>query len=126
MRTHRRWPKAAGWLAIPALFLILAACAEQARAEPASTPCPPWVASSASEHSNAEAEDLGCTNRRNLEQMVERKHDLVRGRPLGPADAERESLAVKNYEEGKVKEQTTGSASQGVSILTSEPAQGNP
>jgi type IV pilus biogenesis protein CpaD/CtpE len=35
--------------------------------------------------------------------MIERPEDLITGRPEGPADGNREALAVKTYEQGQIK-----------------------
>ena len=40
---------------------------------------------------------IGCANEINLGLMVADPNDLVRGRPLAPADAERSALAVQKY-----------------------------
>lgn len=108
--------------------LLLLACAPlSARAadESPAARCSSWADLTHPDHSNSEPSNLGCTNRRNLENMVEDKSDLEQGRPLGPADAERESLAVKNYEEGHVKQSSSGTASPGLTIGTPMPAKEN-
>ena len=76
--------------------------------------CTQWAELSGTDHSNSEPTDLGCTNRSNLERMVEDPHDLDRGRKLGPADGERESLAIRNYEQGKVKFVSTDNNASGL------------
>jgi type IV pilus biogenesis protein CpaD/CtpE len=108
--------------------LLLLACAPlsvQAADDMPATRCSSWADLTHPDHGNREPSNLGCTNRRNLEQMVEDKRDLEQGRPLGPADAERESLAVKNYEEGHVKQSSSGTASPGLTIGPAAPAQGS-
>ncbi|MBL8698380.1 MAG: hypothetical protein JNK67_08405 [Alphaproteobacteria bacterium] len=47
---------------------------------------------------------LGCTNDRNLTQMVEDPRDLLHGRTLGPADAEHAANGVERYRGDEVKE----------------------
>lgn len=111
------------------LTLALAACASQPPPKPASkaaavTPCPPWVDYPANLHSNANSPYLGCANRANLEQMLVDKHDLVRGRKLGPANGERESSAVKAYEQGKIKLPNSSGASSGATLLLQGGSQG--
>lgn len=44
---------------------------------------------------------LGCSQARNLAVQVEQPRDMLAGRPLGPADAEREAQAVSRYRKGK-------------------------
>lgn len=46
----------------------------------------------------------GCTNERNLTLMIEDPRDLVRGRSLGPTDAEMPSNAINRYRSDKVKD----------------------
>lgn len=89
---------------IAASILGLALWAGTAQSQPASSQdaCPPW-ASSHDLHSNAEAPNLGCVNRKNLGKMLAHPEDLAQGRSLGPADGARESRAVDAYQQGKVK-----------------------
>ncbi len=47
---------------------------------------------------------LGCSQARNLAVQIEEPHDLLTGRSLGPADAERQSLAIQNYRNGEEKD----------------------
>jgi len=80
----------------------------------AARPCPPWVLFPANSHSNADSPYLGCSTAVNLRAMVANPADLERGRPLGPADGSRETLAVENYQQGKVKPfSSSGSATAG-------------
>lgn len=44
-----------------------------------------------------------CANGANLRAMVADPADLGEGRTLGPANGEREALAVKTYEQGQIK-----------------------
>lgn len=44
--------------------------------------------------------NMGCANEINLGLMVADPNDLVRGRPLAPADAERSALAIQKYRAG--------------------------
>ena len=95
--------------------------AQQALAAPG---CRPWVNSDGG-HANSETPELGCTNRRNLEHMLDDPHDLEHGRELGPADAARESMAIQNYEAGKVKETGAGAAAPGALLIPTTTPQGN-
>ena len=70
--------------------------------------CPNWAAHAAGPFENRPSSFLGCANRMNLEMMVERPSDLVKGRPLGSSDGEREAASVKAYREGKVKPFSSG------------------
>ncbi len=69
----------------------------------AAQPCPPWTEFPANPYSNANSPYLGCNVAVNLRADAARPADLERGRPLGPADSQRETLAVETYQQGKVK-----------------------
>ncbi len=91
---------------ILAVALALGACSERPGApENASADggCLPWVNFPVDMHSNAESPYLGCSNRMNLETQVAQPADLAAGRQLGPASGERESRAIEDYEQGKIK-----------------------
>ena len=77
----------------------------------AAQPCPQWVALPANNHSNADSPYLGCTTAANLRATLENPADIERGRPSGPANGERETLAVEAYQKGKVKPFEGASAS---------------
>ncbi|HYG89080.1 MAG TPA: CpaD family pilus assembly lipoprotein [Azospirillum sp.] len=47
---------------------------------------------------------LGCSQARNFAVQAEEPRDLLGGRPLGPADAEREGLAIQRYRKGEEKD----------------------
>lgn len=47
---------------------------------------------------------LGCTNERNLTQMVEDPRDLLHGRTMAPADAEHAANGVERYRTDDIKE----------------------
>lgn len=96
----------------------------QTSQDDAAATCTPWVDLGGG-HDNTESPNLGCTNQDNLKNMVEDRRDLDRGRKLGPADAERESQAVRRYEEGIVKEATSGAASPGAPLIPTASAQGS-
>ncbi|HXV26020.1 MAG TPA: CpaD family pilus assembly lipoprotein [Alphaproteobacteria bacterium] len=61
--------------------------------------------------------NMGCSNEINLGLMVADPNDLVRGRPLAPADAERSSLAIQKYRTGTQGEEGGASAGSGVSLV---------
>lgn len=104
-RPTHRWKHAVPAAAFAAL-VALAACAQPE--PPPETPlaggCPPFATDPADPHANDPAPTLGCVNRMNLIEMLDRPSDLVRGRELGPADGSREALGISRYEEGKLKE----------------------
>jgi hypothetical protein len=57
--------------------------------------------------------------------MVEDRNDLAKGRDLAPANARRESDAVKRYEEGKVKTPTPAPSAIGGIVLTGNASGGS-
>lgn len=69
----------------------------------AANPCPPWVLFPPDYFSNADSPYIGCSIAVNLRANVANPVDLERGRPLGPADGQRETLAVEAYQQGKIK-----------------------
>ncbi len=86
------------------LLLAQGGCIDRSGVRTAPTaglPCPPWVEFPADAHSNADSEYLGCANAVNLHNMLASPGDLARGRTLGPASGERETLGVDRYNEGK-------------------------
>lgn len=102
------------------LALALAACTSGTTEVPgvtSSAPCPSWVNFPADDHSNAGSPFLGCTNAANLQNMVANPADLKQGRPLGPADGERETNAVHTYEAGQVKDFTDQNAPRALFVL---------
>jgi hypothetical protein len=87
------------------LLLGTAGCADRPPPLPAPMVqggCPSWVAFPADRHSNADSPSLGCASNANLRAMLEDPADLERGRPFGPADAARETLAIEAYQQGKI------------------------
>lgn len=89
-----------------------------AAAEVASDPCSGRLATDiVRDHANAPTFGGGCVNKNNIENMVQQKSDLMQGRPLGPANAEREAQAVRRYEEGKVKTESDYKGTSPVSIF---------
>jgi type IV pilus biogenesis protein CpaD/CtpE len=102
-------------------FLICGPCAAQTSSATAYGQCPPW-ADSGDRHTNFGTTAAGCSDLLNLEHMVENKHDLKQGRRLGPGDAEREILAIQNYEAGKVKDvKSEGTGTGALFIPTAQP-----
>jgi type IV pilus biogenesis protein CpaD/CtpE len=69
----------------------------------AAQPCPPWVLFPPDYFSNADSPYIGCSIAVNLRANVANPADLERGRPLGPADGQRETLGVEAYQQGKIK-----------------------
>ena len=66
-------------------------------------PCPNWSKASEADFTNATASNLGCANTTNFGRMVANPSDLVRGRPLGDADAATAVAAVTRYYTDKVQ-----------------------
>lgn len=99
------------------VLLGLGACARERAPIASSSPCPPFVEYPADIHANGPSPWLGCSNRANLEQMLEDKHDLTAGRKLGPADGAREAKAVKDYKDGKTKTSTGSTGTTGAALL---------
>jgi len=60
----------------------------------------------------------GCANAYNLAAMVERKSDLVRGRPLAPAPAAPTARAARRYIDG---DQRAASPPKSEDVSTTEP-----
>ena len=105
---------------LPAALAVIAlqsGCIDQHAPVAVESPCPAWVDYPKDIHINDPSPYLGCTNRANLEQMLDDKQDIVAGRTLGAASGERESNAVKAYQEGKTKTTPTGSSGGGAAIL---------
>ncbi len=53
---------------------------------------------------NLVSPNYGCSTQRNIAAMIANPADLVRMRGQTPADAERRSLVIQNYQQGKVTE----------------------
>jgi pilus assembly protein CpaD len=62
-------------------------------------------------------QELGCANEINLGLMVADPNDLVRGRPLAPADAERSALAIQKYRTGSEGESEGEGSGSTVSVI---------
>ena len=97
------------------LLAGLAGCTEDVVPRPVAVgECPPWGQSPPRFYENGPSVGGGCAQNVNLLNMVERASDTVSGRPLGPANGELQSLAVKNYETDKVTPLMGGSTTSSV------------
>ena len=67
---------------------------------------------------------MGCFNETNLGLMVADPSDLVRGRPLAPADAERSTLAIQKYRSGKSEESSQPSSPVAIVPMTTSSGSG--
>jgi type IV pilus biogenesis protein CpaD/CtpE len=103
--------------------LVLAGCAAPKPAEEAAqSPC------LATAERLDKADDGGmpayraCANEANLKAMVANPADLEAGEPAGPANGERETLAVSAYEKGQTKplSQTSTQTQIGTSLGTGQ------
>jgi pilus assembly protein CpaD len=61
---------------------------------------------------------LGCANAVNLGLMVANPGDLAQGRPIGPADAEAQALAIQRYRTGAVYPQGEGQQNVPFRVVT--------
>jgi len=98
------------------IIAVIAGCAGKPVATLTKTDgptCPQWAQFPADHHTAADSPYLGCVTAANLRATLANPADLVRGRPLGPADGTRETLAVEAYQQGKVKAFQGTSASGG-------------
>ena len=66
--------------------------------------CPNFSRPSSSNPGNAADSNFGCSTQRNLGLMLANPGDLLRGRPLGPADGEALSRGIRDYRSGEVAE----------------------
>jgi len=64
--------------------------------------CPDLSRPTAANPGNYTDSNLGCSTQRNLGLMLADPGDLLRGRPLGPADGESLSRGIRNYRAGEV------------------------
>ena len=93
---------------VPTINLAPAVPADQLRLEldhaVASVPnCPNWSDAPGNPMTNALHSDFGCTTALNLAAMVADPHDLIAGRPMGPAVGDRALAAIHVYRTGKPK-----------------------
>jgi pilus biogenesis lipoprotein CpaD len=66
--------------------------------------CPDWSRESGTDFDNLPSSNFGCATAANLGLMVAEPRDLVRGRPLGPADGIHQAEGIVRYRTGKVVE----------------------
>lgn len=75
--------------------------------------CPDWSKPSHKDFDNRVSSNLGCATETNLGLMVADPGTLLRGRPLGPADAEAQAKTIENYRAGEVEEVATEATTEG-------------
>ena len=75
--------------------------------------CPDWSKPSHKDFDNRVSSNLGCATETNLGLMVADPGTLLRGRPLGPADAEAQAKTIENYRAGETEEAATESTTGG-------------
>ncbi len=102
---HRRLRSTATMMLLMGILLAGSGCSDESAlpVPTAAQPCPQWALFPADYFSNADSPYLGCTLAVNLRASLANPADLERGRPLGPADGERETRAVEAYQQGKIK-----------------------
>ena len=66
--------------------------------------CPDWSRESGTDFANLPHTNFGCATQSNLGLMVAEPRDLVRGRPLSPADGVQQAEGIVRYRTGKVIE----------------------
>jgi pilus biogenesis lipoprotein CpaD len=66
--------------------------------------CPDWSRESGTDFANLPFSNFGCATEANLGLMVAEPKDLVRGRPLGPADGIQQAEGIVRYRTGEVVE----------------------
>ena len=66
--------------------------------------CPDWSRESGTDFDNLPFSNFGCATETNLGLMIAEPKDLVRGRPLGPADGTHQAEGIVRYRTGKVVE----------------------
>jgi pilus assembly protein CpaD len=66
--------------------------------------CPDWSRESGTDFDNRPSSNFGCATEANLGLMIAEPKDLVRGRPLGPADGIQQAESIVRYRTGKVVE----------------------
>ncbi len=98
---------------IAAMLLGLSGCAAGRSSTPASSrlegPAQPACRPADLATTTTALPKEGCVNAANLARMVADPRDLVQGRPLGPADGARNSVAIDTYRKGP----TVAAAGQG-------------
>lgn len=66
--------------------------------------CPDWSRETGTDFDNHTLSNFGCATQTNLGLMIAEPKDLVRGRPLGPADGIQQAEGIVRYREGSVVE----------------------
>jgi type IV pilus biogenesis protein CpaD/CtpE len=107
-RSTRFGARGGALLLAAVIFSALGGCASQPAKAPASILpesraqpiCPPAAASAAKDAPAVLPKD-GCWNTANLAKMVADPRDLTQGKPLGPANGARESIAIDAYQRGQ-------------------------
>jgi pilus assembly protein CpaD len=66
--------------------------------------CPDWSRETGTDFDNLPLSNFGCATQANLGLMIAEPKDLVRGRPLGPADGIQQAEGIVRYRTGKVVE----------------------
>ena len=66
--------------------------------------CPDWSRETGTDFDNLPLSNLGCATQTNLGLMIAEPKDLVRGRPLGPADGIQQAEGIVRYRTGEVIE----------------------
>ena len=66
--------------------------------------CPDWSRETGTDFDNLPLSNLGCATQTNLGLMIAEPKDLVRGRPLGPADGIQQAEGIVRYRTGEVVE----------------------
>lgn len=69
--------------------------------------CPDYSRSRIGDFYNMTTSNFGCATATNLSHMVSNPRDLLRGRDLPPADAERQARRVRHYRIGKKPDMIT-------------------
>jgi pilus assembly protein CpaD len=75
--------------------------------------CPDWSKAEWSNFGNVTSSNFGCSTSANLAAMVADPHDLVTGRPMGPAVGEAATRPVEVYRSGVVIPTGAGSSAGG-------------
>jgi pilus assembly protein CpaD len=66
--------------------------------------CPDWSRESGTDFDNLPMSNFGCATESNLGLMIAEPKDLVRGRPIGPADGVQQAEGIVRYRTGRVVE----------------------
>ncbi|HZA66602.1 MAG TPA: CpaD family pilus assembly lipoprotein [Geminicoccaceae bacterium] len=66
--------------------------------------CPDWSRETGTDFDNLPLSNFGCATQANLGLMIAEPKDLVRGRPLAPADGIQQAEGIARYRKGAVVE----------------------